>query len=345
MSPEVIIDVANMARVADGLWKFSRITEIRDQWMLEHPGAHRYAVYAVLDAGVLPLFVDQPLVHKARAECWLELHSGDADDVILRLAHRHDAAVVSRDRFNFARREYPWLQGSSTRVWDVRRSNGRISLILRHLKVATDAEIEEDRRKKSRKAGLLPEDPDRRWQCTAVGPNVCHRSGAELATHQVRGDLGRKGRYYCRACEHEAVEIIARAPLPEYGPLEATLLHGTLPRLVLEVPEGGLWLGRRSRSGSAPVTDVTTGLPEEQAREISRTHLHLFYDDDGELMVEHVPPNNHSFLNPQLDLHGAPSSNRLVTAAPYVLESGDELYLGPGTVRLRINRARLPGGD
>ncbi|MGW6485587.1 FHA domain-containing protein [Streptomyces sp. NPDC055056] len=338
-SPDVIIDVANMARAKDGCWWFARILDIREQWLREHPGAYPYGV---VDAGVVPLFGDQELLRRAQGENWLEVHAGDADDVILRLAQRHQAAVISKDRFNFARREHPWLQGNATRVWDVRRNRGRVTFTLRPLKVATDAEIDEDRRKKRRKAGLLAEDSDRRWRCTSDLAG-CRRGGAELTWNQVHDD--KAGRLYCRTCEHEAVEVVARPQMPEFGPLEVTVLHGAVPRLVLAVPEQGLLLGRPSRSASEPVTDVTAGLPPTEVEQISRTHLRLVVDDDGELTVAHLRDNNATFINPQLDLGGLPSNNRMATEVPYPLEAGDELFLGPGTVRLRIHRGRPVAAD
>jgi hypothetical protein len=327
-SPTVVIDASNLARAKDGLWRFSRIVDIRNQWLLEKPGGHPYAV---LDASVRPHLVDQELVRQAETDGWLEVHQGDADDRILQLAANHGAAVISHDKFDYARREHQWLQGNGSRVWQVRREKGRVLLTLRQLRVASDAEIDDDRRKKAEKAGLPVTDPDRRWRCDSP-PGTCNHGGTELATGQVHLT---GGRWYCRYCEHAVMEVTAEPPVRPVIPLSVTLLHGFAVRWTVPVSEDGLLLGRATRS-APEVHDVTIGLPRGQAAQISRRHLRLSLDDDGELTVEHLAARNATFLNPELDFNGRPRNARLTLGAHYGLIDGDELHLGLGAVRLRM---------
>lgn len=333
-APNVIIDASNVAWTKKSPWPFSRVVEVRDQWLREHPGS---TVHAVVDATVLPFLDGRPLIQQARREQWLEVHQGDADDRILALAEQFGAAIISGDNFRFARRQHSWLQGNGSRVWSVRRVRGEVVLTLRQLSVATEEEIERDRRHKLDKVGLLREDAEERFRCTS-SPAVCRHGGTVLRPRQVNGD---SGRWFCRSCGYEAVEVLAEPPEPGGpggGEARVTLSHGWSVRWTVPVPPDGLVLGRASRSRPG-TTDVTAGLTGEQAAEISRAHLRIFPDDDGKPMAEHLPEHNASFLNPELDLRGLPSSARLAAGVAYALEDGDELHLGPGTVRLRITEA------
>ncbi|MEU9187079.1 hypothetical protein AB0D14_21550 [Streptomyces sp. NPDC048484] len=332
-APGVIIDASNVAATRKRPWPFSRVVDVREAWMRHNPGT---TAVAVLDASVRPVLDDQHLVELAEHEHWLEVHQGDADDRILALADQFDAAIVSSDNFRYARREYAWLQGNGSRVWSVRRMRGQIMFSPRQLGVASDEEIERDRQKKLTKAGLLRQDAEERFRCSS-GPGGCLRGGEVLLPRQVNKD---GTRWYCLSCGYEAVEIIAEPPLLDDldgGPVQVTVQHGYSVRRTITVPSDGLTLGRATRS-RAGVTDVTEGLGRDQADEISRTHVRIFLDDDAKPLVEHVPDQdqNASFLNPELDFAGRPQSGRLATALPYALEDGDEVHLGPGTVRLRI---------
>ncbi|MFI5683819.1 hypothetical protein [Streptomyces sp. NPDC051636] len=332
--PGVIIDASNVAATKQRPWPFSRVVAVRDAWLKKHPGA---GALAVLDASVRPVLGDQRLVEQAERAQWLEVHQGDADDRILALAHQYGADIVSRDNFRYARREHPWLQGNGSRVWSARHVGGEVVFSPRQLGVATEEEIERDWQRKRAKAGLLSRDAEERFRCTSE-PAGCPRGGQVLLPRQVNKD---GSRWYCRSCGYEAVEIIAEPPLPEgpaTGPVQVAVQHGHTVRTVIPVPAEGLTLGRASRSRPG-VTDVTEGLGRDEAGEISRTHLRISLDDDGLPMVEHVPEphQNVTFLNPELDFASRPRSGRLATATPYALEDGDELHLGPGTVRLRIS--------
>ncbi|MGW2045369.1 NYN domain-containing protein [Streptomyces sp. NPDC001858] len=333
MTVPVIIDASNVAATSQTPWPFSRVVEVREAWLRRHPGAD---VIAVLDATVRPHLDDQKLVEQAERARWLQVYQGDADDRILALADQYDAAIVSDDNFRYARREHAWLQGNSSRVFSVRRMRGEVILSLRHLGVATDQEIERDRLKKLRKAGLLHPDSEKRFR-HASGGSGCVHADDELRPRHVH----KQGtRWYCRLCYFDVTETVAEAPLtpgPGAGPVRVTVLHGHRTRESLAVPPEGMTLGRPSR-GRPEVTVVTTGLDEQQVRQISRAHVRIFLDDDGKPLVEHIPDpcQNASFLNPELDFRGRPQSSRLATGTPYALEDGDELCLGPGTVRLRI---------
>lgn len=332
--PNVIIDASNVAATRQTPWPFSRVVDVRDAWLREHP---RAAAIAVLDATVRPLLTDQNLVAQAERAQWLEVHQGDADDRILSLAKRYDAAIVSDDNFRYARREHPWLQGNGSRVWSVRRIRGRVILSLRQLGVATDEEIERDRLKKLKKAGLLRPDSERRFR-HASDTTGCVHAGQELLARHV-SEQG--SRWYCRFCYFDVTEILAEPPLPQgsgTGPVRVIVQHGAKVRDALTVPPEGLTLGRASHSRPG-VTDVTAGLDAGDTAQISRVHVRVFLDDDGKPLVEHVPKpdQNASFLNPELDFQGRPTTSRLATGTPYALEDGDELHLGPGTVRLRIS--------
>lgn len=337
-APHVIIDASNVAAGKKRPWPFSRVVDVREAWLRKYPGSD---AIAVLDANVRPMLDDQHLVARAEREKWLEVHQGDADDRILALAARSDAHIVSGDNFRYARREHAWLQGNGSRVWGVHRVGGRVVFSLRQLGVATDEEIERDRRHKLDKAGLLREDSDRRFRHAAESSG-CLRGTDELLPRQVNKD---GARWYCRSCGFEAVEVVAHPPLPEApadaGPVRVTVQHGYAVRATLTVPPCGmLTLGRRSRRNPG-VTDVTDGLSPDQAEQISRVHLRIILDDDGNPLAVHVPEpdRNASFLNPELDLAGRPQSSRMATGTPYALEDGDELHLGPptGAVRLRIS--------
>ncbi|MEV5603062.1 hypothetical protein AB0L33_16640 [Streptomyces sp. NPDC052299] len=335
--PGVIIDASNVAATRKRPWPFSRVVGVRDAWLREHPGS---SAIAVLDASVRPFLDEQHLVRQAEREQWLEVHQGDADDRILALAAQFGAAIVSSDNFRFARREHTWLQGNNSRVWSVRRMHGRVVFTPRHLGVATDEQIERDRLHKLDKAGLLREDAEERFRCTDPA-GTCLRGGTVLLPRQVNKD---GNRWFCRSCGYEAVEVVFEPPVPEdldEGPVLVTVQHGYTVRTTVTVPPEGLTLGRASRSRPG-TTDVTEGLGAGRAAEISRAHLRIFLDDDGRPLAEHLPENNASFLNPELDFDGLPRTARLAVGTPYALEDGDELHLGPGLVRLRISNG--PGG-
>ncbi|WP_326670314.1 MULTISPECIES: hypothetical protein [unclassified Streptomyces] len=337
--PGVIIDASNVAATRKRPWPFSRVVGVRDAWLSKYPGAQ---AIAVLDATVRPFLDEQHLVRQAEREQWLEVHQGDADDRILALAAQFGAAVVSSDNFRFARREHAWLQGNNSRVWSVRRVEGKVIFSLRHLGIATDAEIERDRLHKLDKAGLLREDAEERFRCTDPAGS-CLRRGVVLLPRQVNKDANR---WYCRSCGYEAVEVVVEPPLPdvlEAGPVLVTVQHGYTVTRTVPVPAEGLTLGRASRSRPG-TTDVTEGLDADRAAGISRSHLRIFLDDDGRPIAEHLPENNASFLNPELGFDGVPRTSRLAAATPYALEDGDELHLGPGTVRLRISNGAEPEG-
>ncbi|MFJ7194827.1 MULTISPECIES: hypothetical protein [unclassified Streptomyces] len=337
--PGVIIDASNVAATRKRPWPFSRVVEVRDAWLREHPGT---TVIAVLDATVRPFLDEQHLVRQAEREQWLEVHQGDADDRILALAARFGAAIVSSDNFRFARREHTWLQGNNSRVWSARRVHGRVLLSPRHLGIATDEEIERDRLHKLDKAGLLREDAEERFRCTDPA-GTCLRRGTVLLPRQVNKD---GNRWFCRSCGYEAVEVV-EPPVPEgldAGPVLVTVQHGYTVRATVAVGPQGLTLGRASRSRPG-TTDVTEGLGADRAAEISRAHLRIFLDDDGRPLAEHLPENNASFLNPELDFGGLPRTARLAAGTPYALEDGDELHLGPGTVRLRISSGARAGDE
>ncbi|MGW3123589.1 NYN domain-containing protein [Streptomyces sp. NPDC001107] len=335
--PGVIIDASNVAATRTRRWPFSRVVEVRDAWLRDHPGA---GAIAVLDASVRRFLDDQHLLQQAERAQWLEVRRGDADDRILALAVKFNAGIVSGDKFRYARREHPWLQGNDSRVWGVSWVGGRVVFVPRRLGVATDEEIERDREKKRSKAGLLPEDAEVRFRCTS-SPDACLRGGEVLLPRHVNKD---RDRWYCRSCSCEAVEILVEPPLPDdlgTGPVQVTVRHGFTVRRILTVPAEGLALGRASRR-HPEVTDVTDGLTRDDADTISRLHVRIYLDDDGNPLVEHVPEKhrNVTFLNPELDFDGRPRSGRLATGPAYGLEEGDELFLGPGLVRLRIGFGR-----
>lgn len=338
-APGMIIDASNVAATRKRPWPFSRVVDVREAWLRKYPGID---AVAVLDASVRPVLGNQHLVEQAERAHWLEVHQGDADDRILALAEQFHAVIVSGDNFHYARREHSWLQGNDSRVLSVRRVRGHVTFSRRRLGVSGDEEIERDRRKKLTKAGLLRRDAEERFRCTST-PSRCRHSGEVLLPRQVNRD---RAHWYCLSCGFEAVEIIAEPPLPDgldTSPVHVTVQHGYKVRRTITVPVGGLTLGRSSR-GNPGVTDVTEGLGRDDADEISRTHLRIFLDDDGKPVAEHVPGKCHnaSFLNPELDFAGRPRSRRLETAKPYALEDGDELYLGPGMVRLRIGFGGAP---
>ncbi|WP_329184952.1 NYN domain-containing protein [Actinacidiphila glaucinigra] len=338
--PTVILDASNLARARGNRWLFSRVCDVRAQWLREHPAAFPYAV---LDASVRPYFEDKRLIRQAEGDHWLEVHPGDADDEILRLAEQYGAAVVSHDNYRAFRRDYPWLQDCEDRLWSVRRKGDEVTLHRRRLKAASDAQIDEDLRNKARKAGLLASPTDRRWHCAAPTASDCHRSGEELEWNQVH-ELA--GRWYCRSCDYPAEEILTRAApvdsLP--GPPTVTLMHGFRTVWTQVVPDDGMLVGRPSRKYPDSV-DVTAGLPADQADEVSRGHLRLFLDDDGELLAEHRAANNASFINPQLGKDGRPLNQRMVRLVHFPLDEGDEVFLGPGVVRLVVGRDDTVGSD
>lgn len=332
--PDVIIDASNVAHGRGGTVSFARVIDVREAWLLEHPGSYPYAV---LDGGVRGQLEDRRQAEQAELEHWLEYHQGDADDRILTLAVQFGAAIVSEDNFRFARREHSWLQGNTDRIWSARRIRGRVVLSRRALAVATDEQIEADWAKKRGKSGTL--DPGSEKLFHHVGDvSHCRRSGAVLTPTQVYSS---RGRLFCHSCDQPAEETIAAPPMADApaGPAQITVLHGyTVVRTVPVPADDGLVVGRASRSRPT-TTDVTAGLGPEASGEISREHVRIFLDDDGKPMAEHLAGNNVSFLNPELDLRGRPSTARLATRTPYALELGDELVLGTGTVRLRISEA------
>ena len=83
--------------------------------------------------------------------------------------------------------------------------------------------------------------------------------------------------------------------------------------------------------------DVTAGLPVGDAKAISRQHVAIFLDDDGNPIVRHLRERNSTFLNPEVDELGQPLDRRLVLNADYLLSEADELLLGGNVVRLIVS--------
>ena len=85
---------------------------------------------------------------------------------------------------------------------------------------------------------------------------------------------------------------------------------------------------------------MTAGLSPEQAKDISRKHLEVFLDDDGDAIVRHLRPENVTFLNPAFGADGLPLDNRLADGAEYLLSEDDTLVLGSGYVTIVVTVPR-----
>lgn len=209
----VLLDASNIAFTMAGgarTWRFERVEQVREAWLRKAPNDR---VHAVIDAGVLRGLSDRSRAARAEKDGWLEVAHGDADDVILREADRYAAAIVSRDKFVQARRDYPWLQGCQDRIWWIYTLHGRLSLRHRPLEVAGEDAIDAAIRKKAAKAGLAVGD-DREWRCAAP-TGRCDHAGGSITSEMVRraGDT-----WYCRYCQYPAREVLAAAPEPPESP-------------------------------------------------------------------------------------------------------------------------------
>ena len=331
-----ILDAANIAYTpaAGGRrsYRFSRVEEARDAWLARGDGGD---VRAVIDASALRGLADGPRADLARREGWLEVATGDADDPILELAERFGAAVVSKDNFVHARDDHPWLQGCSDRVYSPSWRGGELVLRPRLLRVASPEDIERARRAKARKAGIRDGLGDRVWHCAAP-PDECDLSGTGVPQALLRE---RGGGWYCK-CGYPALEQFAGLPTLEVtGPPTCAVMHGVLLRWNVAVERRPRVFGRGGPR-RPHVFDVTAGLSPEQAKDISRKHLEVFLDDDGDAIVRHLRPENVTFLNPAFGADGLPLDNRLADGAEYLLSEDDTLVLGSGYVTIVVTVPR-----
>jgi hypothetical protein len=330
----VVLDAANIAFTTAGggrlSYHFSRVEEVRDAWLARDDGGD---VRAVLDASALRGMADRPRAELARREGWLSVAPGDADDQILELADRFGAAIVSKDNFQHARDDYPWLQGCSARVYSASWRAGELLLQPRILRIVEAQDIERARRAKARKAGIRDGLGDRVWHCTAPA-GECDLRGASVPQSLLRE---RGDGWYCK-CGYVAMEQYADLRALEVtGPPMFAVMHGVMQRWEVPIEPGPHVFGRGDRPD---VFDVTVGLPREQAREISHEHLEAFLDDDGGAIVRHLAPTNVTFLNPDFGADGLPVNNRLADGAEYLLTEDDTLVLGPGHVTIMVTVPR-----
>jgi hypothetical protein len=334
----VVLDAANIAFTNAGRdgasYRFCRVEQVRDAWMAQHP---RGVVRAVTDASALRRMPDEHLARRAKVDGWLDIAPGDADDVILDLAERYGAMVVSNDNFAYARDDHPWLQGCADRVFSASWRGGTLLLQPRLLKVATAEDIARARREKATKAGIRHDLGDRVWRCTARMGECSH--AGEVVPHSRLRHRGRQA--FC-VCGSRAEERHADLPhLLVTGPPQLTVLHHDRVHHVVPIDAGRVVLGRGGRS-RPHVHDITAGLKGAAATEISREHLEVLLDDDRNLIVRHLALKNATFLNPRLGADGLPMDNRLEDGAEYLIGEGDTLWLGPGVITLIVTVPRLP---
>lgn len=327
----VVLDAANIAFTKKGLhpqYHFRRVDEVRQVWLERIPTSR---VHAVIDASAYRRMADQSRARLAMEHGWLETAPGDADDRILELADRYGAAIVSNDKFEYARDDYPWLQGCTDRVFSASWRKGELLLQPRLLRIATPEEIACARREKATKAGIRHDLGDRTWRCKAP-PELCEHSG-QLVPHSLLRE--RQDGWYC-VCQYSAQEQYADlTPVALAGPSALAVLHADRFQHEVAVGPHPLVIGRGGQS-RPHVHDVTVGLPRDQAAEVSREHLEIFLDDDSNPIVRHLAQNNATFLNPRLGIDGLPLNNRLADHAEYLVSEADSLLLGPGTVTLVI---------
>jgi len=333
--PTVIVDAANIAcRVVRTrrTYHFDRLELVRQAWLESHPDA---TVHAVLDAGVWGRFVDRDRLDLAQEAGWLQAAAGDADDRILADASRFQASVVSMDGFVFARHQYPWLQGCADRVFGVSWQGALPRIWPRVLGIATDDEIAEALRRKKEKALRHDADASTRFRCDQP-PTDCQWGGRVVPDDVLResGD-----RFVC-VCGSYLVEIDPDLDLGDEPPSQArgpgiAVMRNGVHEATIAVPAEGIVIGRGD-SGSGYIHDVTVGLAQQERSAISRQHLWIGFDPDGRLVIRHQAANNASFLNPSFGEDGLPASNRLPDMVAIPVHAGDEIALGPGTVRLLV---------
>jgi hypothetical protein len=333
--PTVIIDAANIAcRVVRTrrIYHFDRVELVRQTWLESHPDA---TVHAILDAGVWGRFADMDRLDLANEAGWLHAAAGDADDRILEEASKFQASVISMDGFVFARQQYPWLQGCVDRVFGVSWQGARPRIWPRVLRIATDDEVAEALRRKKEKALRHDADPSARFRCDQ-SPADCQWGGRVVPEDVLRETADN---FVC-ICGNYLVEVdpdldLGDEPVSEArGPGFAILRHG-VHQATITVPPEGVVIGRCD-AGSGYIHDVTAGLAQEERSAISRQHLWIGFDPDGNLVIRHQATNNASFLNPRFGEDGLPVSNRLPDMVTIPVHAGDEIVLGPGAVRLLV---------
>ena len=324
----VVLDAANIAcknrrNGEPPQWQFARVERVRAASQQTWPGAH---VKAVIDASAELRLTDRHRSDAAHAEGWLETASGDADDLVLDMAAKLGAPVVSKDKFYDARRNHPWLEDEA-RVWIFAIQKDHSVVLKPHrLAPVSDEQVAEARRKKARKAGMVTVGQDEVWLCTAPSKQVCNYAGQPAQVIQTGG------RRVCRFCSYPAQEQV-------YTPA------ATMPTLVLRVdgqerarftlPPEGLVLGRGGPS-RPDVTDVAAELDWDAAHRISKRHLRVEPDDEGWPIVMHQGAQSMTFLNPRMGADGLPLDNALYQGEPYPLIEGDTLWLDEGRVRLTV---------
>ena len=323
----VVLDAANIAcrnrtKSEPEQWQFARVERVKEACLAIWPGAH---VRAVIDASAELRLTDRRRADDAHAVGWLQTASGDADDLVLDLAAKLGAPVVSKDNFRDARRDHPWLEDED-RVWSFFIQKDR-SFVLRprRLLPVSDDQVAEARRKKARKAGLVTVGVDEVWLCTTESKQVCSHAGQPTEVKVVAG------RRMCRFCSNPAQEQI-------YTPLIVPALLLSVDgreRGRFTVPPEGLVLGRGSAE-RPEVTDVTVGLDDAGKKRIGRYHLRIEVDDDGWPVVVHQSAGGYTFLNPRVGSDGLPLDNGLRRDERYPLIEGDSLWLDEGRVRLDV---------
>ncbi|GAA1023707.1 hypothetical protein Aple_090220 [Acrocarpospora pleiomorpha] len=332
----VVLDAANIACVRNQRpirFRFSRVEEVRDAWLERQPHGE---VRAVIDASAYRRMLDRPRARRAEEDGWLETATGDADDRILDLADRYSAAIVSNDKFDYARDDFPWLQGCGDRVFSASWNDGALLIQARILRVASAREISYAQAEKRAKAGIRDDLGDRVFRCTAPA-EVCDHGG-RLVEHGLLRE--QSDGFFCVACQHPAQEEYLDAVVAEQtGPPRLAVMHHQLFQHEVTMSRQALVLGR-GQSSRPHIHDVTAGLPREEAVQVSREHLEAFLDDDGNSIVRHLSPNNASFLNPEPGLDGLPRDNRLADRAEYLVSEDDVIHLGPGAVRLIVTVPR-----
>jgi hypothetical protein len=323
----VVLDAANIAcknrtKYEPEQWQFARVERVKEACLAIWPGAH---VRAVIDASAELRLSDRRRADAAHAEGWLQTAPGDADDLVLDLAAKLGAPVVSKDNFRDARRNHPWLEDED-RVWTFTIAKGRdVVLRPRPMPPVSDKQVAEARRNKAHKAGLITVGVDEVWICTTESKQVCSRAGQQTEVKRVGG------RQMCRFCSNPAREQI-------YTPLAVPALLLSVDgraRGRLTVPPEGLVIGRGS-ADRPEVTDVTAGLDDAARKRIGRYHLRIEVDDDGWPVVVHQSAAGYTFLNPRVGPDGLPLDNGLRQDERYPLIEGDTLWLDEGRVRLDV---------
>lgn len=327
--PRLVVDLSNVCRERalggsePAAWH--RFVRVMHAWTAQMGGvAHGLAI---ADASLRPLLraSDRDALKAAERAGIVRSQPGSADPLILELAERYGASVLSDDRFRGHRQRHPWIQGCEDRffVWNVRK-NGEIAIVALDMGRSTPSSLSrhaelDDLRGRGLDARNAPDREllDRVYRCTN---QACLTARLYPDRIQVPPEL-RGGRPCCPDCG---------APLTDLGSRPATV------KVVAEDRQGTRLLERVLEDEQ----ELELGRPDLHAGDrrlarVSRRHVHLRLRD-GRLWARDLGSRNGTKLIRWDERQRQPRPAIALGEEPQVLGRRDQLVLADA---LRIRRS------